>query len=36
METPTMQYFDKIVYYFKNVVYICIKKQGQQQNLYTP
>ena len=30
-----MQYFDKIICHFKNVVYICIKKQGQQQNLYT-
>ena len=30
-----MQYFDKVICYFKNVVYICIKKQGQQQNLYT-
>ena len=30
-----MQYFNKIICYFKNVVYICIKKQGQQQNLYT-
>ena len=34
-----MQYFDKIICYFKNVVYICINKQGQQQNnksnLYT-
>ena len=35
MEMPTMQYFDKIICCFKNVVYICIKKQGQQQNLYT-
>ena len=30
-----MQYSDKIICYFKNIVYICIKKQEQQQNLYT-
>ena len=35
METPTLQHFGKIICYFKNIVYICIKKQGQQQNLYT-
>ena len=35
METPTMQHFNKIICYFKNVVYICIKKQGQQiKSLY--
>ena len=27
--------FNKIICYFKNIVYICINKQGQQQNLYT-
>ena len=35
METPTLQYFNKIICCFKNIVYICIKKQGQQQNFYT-
>ena len=30
-----MQYFGKIICYFKNVVYICINKQGQQiKSLY--
>lgn len=31
-----MQYFNKIICYFKNIVYICIKTQGQQiKSLYT-
>ena len=33
--THKLKLFEKIICYFKNSVYLCINKQGQQQNLYT-